>query len=712
MKLQTGAAHKVLRGMAYKLFKALVTYADNYRGMEEVILDGKTTEATASVQFQTTAADGEFLCSPYWIDSLAHLSGFIVNASDHLDSENSVYISHGWGSIKIAGKLSPEKKYRSYVRMQPAPGNISVGDVYIMDGAEIVGMVMGLKFQNIPRRALNIMMPPTKAAAGSAAKGVAAKPAPKAIASAPIKAAPVKAAPAKAVAKPVAKAAKVVKVAAPAGVTTKVMKIVAEEIDVDMSELVDEAAFENLGVDSLLSLTISARFREELDMDIPSTLFTDCSTVGELKKHFSQYDGAAPVEDDSSDESEEPTPFETPLESDSTPASSAGSDAGEEVVKPSAPVEGGASLARKLVAEEMGVDVSEITDDLDLTDIGMDSLMSLTILGSMREATGRDLPADFLTVNVTIKDIETALGMRPQPQQQAKASKSAAKVSTKSPQLAEVSRKLASLPDVSSLPPATSVLLQGNPKVATKKFFLVPDGSGSATSYISIPNISPDMAVYGLNCPFMKCPEKWNCGVEGVSRLYLQEIKRRQPQGPYIVGGWSAGGVMAYEVAQQLVNAGDKVENLVLIDAPCPVALDPLPARLHIFFDQIGLLGTGKPGGTPSWLLPHFASAIQNLKDYDPTPMDPKIAPPVLAIWCTDGVCPNPNDPRPPPGEGEDPAPMKWLLNNRTDFADNGWAQLLPKDNFQYAVMGGNHFTMMKGDHVSSTAFLHLRNIN
>jgi hypothetical protein len=284
--------------------------------------------------------------------------------------------------------------------------------------------------------------------------------------------------------------------------------------------------------------------------------------------------------------------------------------------------------------------------------------------------------------------------MRPKPKPDAKAS-------TKSPQLAEVNKKLASLPDVSKLPPATSVLLQGNPKVATKKFFLVPDGSGSATSYISIPNISPDMAVYGLNCPFMKCPEKWNCGVEGVSRLYLQEIKRRQPQGPYIVGGWSAGGVMAYEVAQQLVNSGETVENLVLIDAPCPVSLDPLPARLHIFFDQIGLLGTGKPGGTPSWLLPHFASAIQNLKDYDPKPMDPKIAPPVLAIWCTDGVCPNPDDPRPPPGEGEDPAPMKWLLNNRTDFADNGWAQLLPKDNFNYAVMGGNHFTMMKGEHVS-----------
>jgi iterative type I PKS product template protein len=708
-KLETGAAHKVLRGMAYKLFKALVTYADNYRGMEEVILDGKTTEATAQVQFQTTAADGDFLCSPYWIDSLAHLSGFIVNASDHLDSENSVYISHGWGSIKISKQLSPEKKYRSYVRMQPAPGNISVGDVYILEGDEIIGMVMGLKFQNIPRRALNMMMPPpgSKSATSSASKS-SPKPVPtKAVLPSPTKA--LAAAPAKA-AKPASKPAKQAKAPKPTatGVTAKIMKIVAEEIDVDMSELVEEAAFENLGVDSLLSLTISARFREELDMDIPSSLFTDCPTVGELKRHFAQYDGGVVQieDDDSSDSTDPPSDASSPDELIS-PASSASSVDEDEVdVKGSAQVvETGPSIARKLVADEMGVDVSEITDDLDLTDIGMDSLMSLTILGSMREATGLDLPADFLTVNVTIKDIETALDMRPKPQKTVKVTaKATTKVSSKAPQLSEVNKKLEKVVDIRGLPPSNSVLLQGNPKVATKKFFLVPDGSGSATSYISIPNISPDMAVYGLNCPFMKCPEKWTCGVEGVSQIYLNEIKRRQPEGPYLIGGWSAGGVMAYEVAKQLVTAGEKVESLVLIDAPCPVRLDPLPARLHIFFDQIGLLGTGKPGGTPGWLLPHFASAIQNLKDYEPTPMDPKIAPPVLAIWCTDGVCPNPDDPRPPPGEGEDPAPMKWLLNNRTEFDDNGWAQLLPKENFEYAVMGGNHFTMMKGEHVSQSS--------
>jgi acyl carrier protein len=434
-----------------------------------------------------------------------------------------------------------------------------------------------------------------------------------------------------------------------------------------------------------------------------------------MKKFFSQYDGGAPLAEDdaASDTSEESSDLSTPYEAGvaSTPASSAPSESGKDldikITETHTVVAGEASLARRIVAQEMGVEVSEITDQLDLSEMGMDSLMSLTILGALREQTGIDLPSTFLTSNVCIEDIENELGMRPKPKEKVevavKATVKTPKPSRKTPQLSEVNKKLAKVSvDVSKYPPATSVLLQGNAKVATKKFFLVPDGSGSATSYISIPNISPDMAVYGLNCPFMKAPEKWNCGVEGVSALFLAEIKRRQPEGPYIIGGWSAGGVMAYEVAQQLVNAGEKVESLVLIDAPCPVALDPLPARLHIFFDQIGLLGTGKPGGTPSWLLPHFAAAIQNLKDYNPTPMDPKIAPPVLAIWCTDGVCPNPDDPRPPPGEGEDPAPMKWLLNNRTVFDDNGWAQLLPKENFEYAVMGGNHFTMMKGDHVSS----------
>ncbi|EON65175.1 hypothetical protein W97_04412 [Coniosporium apollinis CBS 100218] len=716
-KLQTGGAHKVLRGMAYKLFQALVNYDAKYRGMEEVILDGKQTEATAKIHFQTKPEDGDYYCSPYWIDSLAHISGFIVNASDLVDSANSVYISHGWESIRISKPLSADKEYRSYVRMQPAPGNISVGDVYIFEGEEIIGVVNGLKFQQIPRRVMNIMLPPMN-------KNATKTPA------APVQAGPAKtqalvqtsaktqAAASKAPKAVVTKTVKTVKTVMPKPtgntITSRVMKIIAEETDVDMSELVDDAAFENLGVDSLMSLTISAKFREDLDLEISSTLFTDFPTVGQMKRFFSQYDGGAPLVESEDSDLSEVSDLPTPYDGDdvSTPASSAPSSAPSisgkeapvrvEIKQTTETIEGEVSLARQIVAEEMGVDISEITDQADLAEMGMDSLMSLTILGALRERTGVELPSTFLVTNSCIEDIENALGMRPKPKQKVTVE---TKIQTKSvtatnPQLAEVNKKLQPISkDISNLPPATSVLLQGNAKIATKKFFLLPDGSGSATSYISISNISPDMAVYGLNCPFMKKPEDFTCGIDGVSALYYAEIRRRQPKGPYIIGGWSAGGVIAYEVALQILASGEEVERLVLIDSPCPVALDPLPARLHIFFDQIGLLGTGKAGGTPGWLLPHFSASITALSGYNPAPFPKHRAPKTFAIWCTDGVCGKPDDPRPPPAEDEDPAPMKWLLNNRTDFGDNGWAQLCHQENMEFAVMGGNHFTMMKGDH-------------
>ena len=87
-----------------------------------------------------------------------------------------------------------------------------------------------------------------------------------------------------------------------------------------------------------------------------------------------------------------------------------------------------------------------------------------------------------------------------------------------------------------------------------------------------------------------------------------------------------------------------------------------------------------------------------------------------LALKCREGVAGNPGDrkcthdqslfeifaddmalARPPPAEDEDPAPMKWLLNHRTDFTDNGWGQLCGAENMKYGVMGGHHFSMMKG---------------
>lgn len=60
----TGKASKIGRGLAYKLFAALVEYDKKYRGMEEVVLSSEDMEATSRVVFQTTEEDGTFFCSP------------------------------------------------------------------------------------------------------------------------------------------------------------------------------------------------------------------------------------------------------------------------------------------------------------------------------------------------------------------------------------------------------------------------------------------------------------------------------------------------------------------------------------------------------------------------------------------------------------------------------------------------------------------------
>jgi thioesterase domain-containing protein len=51
-----------------------------------------------------------------------------------------------------------------------------------------------------------------------------------------------------------------------------------------------------------------------------------------------------------------------------------------------------------------------------------------------------------------------------------------------------------------------------------------------------------------------------------IAAYHIQTIREIQPEGPYYLGGWSAGGLVAFEVAQQLTKQGQEVPLLVLFD--------------------------------------------------------------------------------------------------------------------------------------------------
>jgi len=64
--------------------------------------------------------------------------------------------------------------------------------------------------------------------------------------------------------------------------------------------------------------------------------------------------------------------------------------------------------------------------------------------------------------------------------------------------------------------------------------------------------------------------------IEAMAETYLERMRQVRPAGPYLVAGYSMGGVVAYEMARQLVAAGERVAALIVIDSAAPV---PLPFR-------------------------------------------------------------------------------------------------------------------------------------
>ncbi|MFD2764819.1 non-ribosomal peptide synthetase [Micromonospora eburnea] len=70
-----------------------------------------------------------------------------------------------------------------------------------------------------------------------------------------------------------------------------------------------------------------------------------------------------------------------------------------------------------------------------------------------------------------------------------------------------------------------------------------------------------------------------------LARLYLAALRQEQPHGPYLLGGWSSGAVIAAELARQLAEAGEQVRHLVVIDSPAPVTPQRIDdAKIPLWF--------------------------------------------------------------------------------------------------------------------------------
>lgn len=106
------------------------------------------------------------------------------------------------------------------------------------------------------------------------------------------------------------------------------------------------------------------------------------------------------------------------------------------------------------------------------------------------------------------------------------------------------------------------ILINGDAHGAT--LFVLPPGEGGAESYLS--NIARDLSGHRLvlfNNMHLHTPGE---SFEALAEYYVGKVREIQSTGPYNILGWSYGGVLSLEMANQLARAGERIRNLLLID--------------------------------------------------------------------------------------------------------------------------------------------------
>ena len=167
-------------------------------------------------------------------------------------------------------------------------------------------------------------------------------------------------------------------------------------------------------------------------------------------------------------------------------------------------------------------------------DLGGHSLLAVALMAQIQKWFGQELPLSILFEGATIAH------------------------------LAEVLRGQATVQ-------APSPLVPIQPKGSRPPFFCVHTGSGEVLAYEPWSRyLNANQPFYGVQDHFAYKDGDPEIPIEEMAAIYVRAIRTMQPDGPYLLGGWSFGGLVAFEMARQLVESGQEVPLLVLVDAGAP----------------------------------------------------------------------------------------------------------------------------------------------
>jgi thioesterase domain-containing protein len=101
--------------------------------------------------------------------------------------------------------------------------------------------------------------------------------------------------------------------------------------------------------------------------------------------------------------------------------------------------------------------------------------------------------------------------------------------------------------------------------------FMIPGHNGDVFAFLPLMKaLSEDQPLFAFQPPGLDASEESLCRVEDLAARFIVELRRTQPDGPYRIGGYCTGGMVAYEAARQLLAQGEDIDALVLCGTSSP----------------------------------------------------------------------------------------------------------------------------------------------
>ena len=199
-----------------------------------------------------------------------------------------------------------------------------------------------------------------------------------------------------------------------------------------------------------------------------------------------------------------------------------------------------AALVCRSVVRVTRTPQANIHPRLPLSLYGMDSLMSVEFVAAIQRETDVRLPPILFANQLTVEDVCAYI----------------------EDQLAQDSRD--------DLRTGSEVLVPFRVEGERPPLFFVPAGDGDLFAFRDVAALlGADQPVYGLQPPHLTDPRTLrDMTIPRLTDLYVEHLMRVQPEGPYHLAGYSAGGIVAIEVARRLMAKGHAVDLLAILDSP------------------------------------------------------------------------------------------------------------------------------------------------